>query len=142
MKISARNAFQGKVVQVKPGAVYSVVEFSTSGGARLVGTITNESAQALGMVAGREAVAYVKASSVLVMTDGTGMKLSARNCLPGHVSHVTDGPVSTAVSIVLAGGETVHATITHESSVDLGLKSGLPATAVFKASALIFAVPA
>ncbi|MBK1718701.1 TOBE domain-containing protein [Thiocystis violacea] len=142
MNISARNIFRGQVEAVKAGAVNSEVDLRLSGGEKLVAMVTNESAQSLGLAAGKEVVALVKASSVLVMTDDSGIRLSARNCLAGTVKAVTSGPVSAEITIALTGGTEVHASITHNAEVDLGLKQGSAATAVFKASAVILGVPA
>ena len=142
MKISARNIFRGTVDALRTGAVNSEVDLTLSGGEKLVAMITNESAQALGLAAGKEAVALVKASSVLVMTDEAGIRLSARNCLAGTVKAVTSGPVSAEVTIALTGGTEVHATITHNAADELGLEPGSAATAVFKASSVILGVPA
>lgn len=141
MKISARNIFRGQVEAVKAGAVNSEVDLRLSGGEKLVAMVTNESAQSLGLAVGKEAIALVKASSVLVMTDDSGIRLSARNCLAGTVKAVTAGPVSAEVAIALAGGDEVHATITHAAEVELGLTTGSAAMAVFKASAVILGVP-
>lgn len=141
MKISARNQFRGTVKAVKPGAVNSEVSMILPGEQELVAIITNESASSLQLQAGKEVVALVKASHVLVMTDASGMRLSARNSLSGTVKAVILGPVHAEVTIALAGGGEVHATITHGAANDLGLTEGTPATAVFKAPSVILAVP-
>ncbi|MFD2112590.1 TOBE domain-containing protein [Thiorhodococcus fuscus] len=142
MKISARNILRGTVEAVKTGAVNSEVDLTLPGGEKLVAVVTNESAQSLGLAGGKEVVALVKASSVLVMTDDSGIRLSARNCLAGTVKNVTAGPVSAEITIALAGGDEVHASITHNAETELGLKEGTAAMAVFKASAVILGVPA
>ncbi|EGV32823.1 molybdenum-pterin binding protein [Thiorhodococcus drewsii AZ1] len=142
MKISARNILRGTVEAVKSGAVNSEVDLTLPGGEKLVAMVTNESAQSLGLAGGKEVVALVKASSVLVMTDDSGIRLSARNCLAGTVKNVTAGPVSAEITIALAGGDEVHASITHNAETELGLKEGTAAMAVFKASAVILGVPA
>ncbi len=142
MKISARNLFNGKVEAVKTGAVNSEVDLVLPGGHKIVAIVTNDSAKVLNLAAGGEAVALVKASSVLVMTDDSGMRLSARNCLAGKVSALKVGPVNAEVTIALPGGAEVHATITHGAVDELGLKEGAAASAVFKASAVILGVPA
>jgi molybdate transport system regulatory protein len=140
MKISARNQFRGTVKAVKAGPVNSEVDVVLPGGQALVATITSESANSLQLKAGREVVALVKASHVLVMTDSSGIRLSARNCLPGTVKAVILGPVHAEVTIALPAGDEVHATITHGAANDLGLKEGMPATAVFKAPSVILGV--
>ena len=142
MQISARNVFKGKITAVKVGAVNSEIDLATTSGDKIVAIVTNDSVKTLGLSVGMEATALIKASSVLVMTEGDGMKLSARNCLKGKIAKITEGPVSAEISIALPGGNTVHATITHDASVEMGLKVGSEATGVIKASSVIIAVNA
>lgn len=142
MKISARNILRGQVETLKAGAVNSEVDIVLPGGEKLVAMITNDSAQSLGLEAGKEVIALVKASSVMVMTDTSGIRLSARNCLSGTVKKVTSGPVNAEVTIALDGGAEVHATVTHAAETELGITEGIAATAVFKASAVILGVTA
>jgi molybdate transport system regulatory protein len=84
----------------------------------------------------------IKASSVLVLTDGVGITLSARNVLAGKVSKLSNGPVSSEVGIALPSGSTVYATITHDAVTELGIKEGVSASAVIKASSVILGVAA
>lgn len=142
MKISARNVFDGTVEEVKPGAVNSEVDVALPGGVRIVATVTNDSVKELGLAAGKPALAIIKASSVMILTEGDGVKLSARNRLEGTISALTEGPVSTEVALTLANGVVVSATITHGASLALGLKVGARATAIFKAPSVIIGVPA
>ncbi|BAP88495.1 molybdenum-pterin binding protein [Burkholderiales bacterium GJ-E10] len=139
MKISARNILSGTVSAVLPGSVNDEVHLITQGGDEIVAVVTHGSTESLGLAVGAEALALIKASSVLILTE-RGMKLSARNRLRGTVARVTNGLVSAEVSIRLSGGEEIHATITHEASTELGLNPGIDATAVFKASSVILAV--
>lgn len=140
MKISARNAFPGKVEEVRLGSVNAEVVVGIAGGARITAIVTKDSAESLGLVTGRAVTAVVKASSVLVMVDADGMRLSARNQLAGTVRQVLEGAVDAEVTIELAGGAVVHAVITKESVRTLGLRPGAAATAVVKASSVILAV--
>lgn len=142
MKISARNQFRGKIASVTPGAVNTEVALGLPGGEQIVAHVSNESAKTLNLKVGDEALALVKASLVLVMTDASGFRLSARNCLGGTVKSLNKGPVHAEVAIALSDGTEVHATITHGACDELGLQEGLPATAVFKAPSVILAVPA
>jgi molybdate transport system regulatory protein len=142
MKISARNALKGKITAVKTGAVNAEVDLTTAGGDKIVAIVTNDSVKGLGLAVGGEATALIKATSVLVLTAGSGLKLSARNCLQGKITKIGEGPVSAEVSIALPSGETVHATITHDAASELGLKVGTEASAAFKASSVILAVAA
>lgn len=141
MRISARNVFKGSVTHVQAGAVNDEVSVDIGGGNKITAIVTHGSTQALGLAAGKPVLAIIKASSVLVMTEGAGVQMSARNRLSGTVSHVSDGPVESAITIDLPGGAQVHATITHDAMAELGLKKGVAATALIKASSVILGVP-
>ncbi|EIC23186.1 TOBE domain-containing protein [Thiorhodovibrio frisius] len=141
MKISARNQLRGKVVAVTLGAVNAEVRLVLGGGQEIVAIVTRESVQSLGIQPETEVVALFKASSVLVMTDDTGMRLSARNRLPGKVIALKKGPVHAEVTLALASGEQVRASITHDACDELGLAEGVEATALIKAPLVVLGVP-
>lgn len=67
------------------------------------------------------------------------MKISARNVLPGTVTGITKGAVTSHVRIDL-GGSSVTAAITNEAVEELGLKVGAKASAVIKASDVMVGV--
>jgi len=69
MKLSARNILQGTVKSVEHGAVNSEVVIQLPGGQEIVSIITRNSAEALGLSAGKDAYAVIKASEVLIATD-------------------------------------------------------------------------
>jgi molybdate transport system regulatory protein len=101
-----------------------------------------ESVKSLGLAVGKEAVALVKAPWVMLMTESSDIRLSARNCLEGKVTSVTDGAVNAEVVIKLDGGSEVYSIVTREAVAELGLAPGVSATAVIKASHIILGVPA
>ena len=68
MKLSARNQLKGRVVEVKKGATTAHVRIDI-GGQILTASITNESADELGLAPGKTACAVIKASSVMVAVD-------------------------------------------------------------------------
>ncbi|MDD2701001.1 MAG: TOBE domain-containing protein [Sideroxydans sp.] len=142
MQISARNIFKGTVRTLHPGPINSEVEIALGGNDSLVAQITNSSAQQLGLAQGSPVVALVKASSILVMSESSGIRLSARNILTGKVTHVSNGQVSSEVTITLPSGTVLHATITLDAVRELGIREGVTASAVFKASAVILGVAA
>lgn len=141
MKTSARNQFLGRVKSVTMGAVNAEVVLDIGGGDHLVAIITNESVRVLDLKAGSEAFALIKSSSVVVTTDEK-LKTSARNRLCGTVVYCREGAVNGEVRIDLPGGKTVTAIITNESIHNLGLKEGVKACALIKASSIILAVNA
>lgn len=136
MKTSARNQFAGKVVALREGVVDFEVGLRLDADNEIVAVITRESAENLGVALGHELVAMVKSSSVLLLTD-PDLRTSARNQLWGEVVKLQEGPVNSEVSLMLPGGKTVCAVVTHESIANLGLTLGSRACAVFKASAVI-----
>lgn len=141
MLTSARNHFSGKVLRIRKGAVNDEVELKLPGGEKLVAIVTHESAENLGLKAGAEAIALVKASWVMVaVEDGQPLKLSARNRLAGTVGRLTPGAVNTEVVIKLKGGNSVAAIITNAAAKELKLAEGRAASAIFKASSVILGV--
>lgn len=68
------------------------------------------------------------------------MRLSARNQLVGTVTSVTRGPVTALVKVDVGNGQHITATLTTEAADDLGLTTGTPVTAIFKASHVIIGV--
>ncbi|ANE55564.1 molybdopterin-binding protein [Methylomonas sp. DH-1] len=140
MKTSARNQFRGKVEQVLIGTVNAEIYLSLPGGASLVASITKDSVATLGIEVGVEVTALVKAPQIIVVTEFGGYKISARNQLAGTVVAVKSGAVNSEIDIELKGGEIVAATVTNDSVETLGLRAGKPATAIFKAGAVILAV--
>lgn len=142
MKVSARNVFKGTISALEAGAVNAEVTLTLPGGNPLVAVVTMASVKNLGLAVGKEAVALVKAPWVMLMTEGSDIRLSARNCLTGTVSSVTDGAVNAEVVVTLDGGTDVYAIVTRQAVEELGLAPGVSATAVIKASHIILGVPA
>ncbi|MGO4302523.1 TOBE domain-containing protein [Cupriavidus sp. RAF12] len=68
-KVSARNFVQGKVTEIKKGAVNTDVTIADDAGLAVAAIITNSSADRLGLAVGKAAAALFKASSVLVAVD-------------------------------------------------------------------------
>lgn len=69
MKLSARNVIKGRVKAITPGAVNVEVIIEVAPGVEVVSIITKASAESLGLAAGKEAYAVVKASSVMIAVD-------------------------------------------------------------------------
>ena len=69
MKLSARNQFKGKVVDIQEGAVNGIVKIDIGGGNVMSATISMNAIKELGLEVGKEAYAVVKATSVMVGID-------------------------------------------------------------------------
>ncbi len=67
------------------------------------------------------------------------MKISARNVLPGTVTAIVRGPVTTEVTLEIAPGVQIVSTITSNSADALQLKEGAKVYGVIKASSVMVA---
>ena len=65
-KLSARNVLVGEVARVQDGAVNSEVEIRLLGGTAVVASSTKQSVKTLGLKAGDQVSAIVKASNVMI----------------------------------------------------------------------------
>jgi molybdate transport system regulatory protein len=140
MKITARNQFAGTVKSVVAGPVSAEVVIALKAGDQITATMTSAAAKRLKLKKGKEALALVKASAVVLVSDFAGWQLSARNQLAGTLSRIERGAVSSLAVLTLPGGAVITASVTNEGVQALDLKVGMAATAVFKASAVMVAV--
>jgi molybdate transport system regulatory protein len=139
MQTSARNALRGTVTRITDGAVNAEVTLAVAGGVEIVAIVTRESVTALRLAVGRPAIALIK-SSFVVLAKGEGLVTSARNQIPGVVTARLDGAVSSEITLAIAEGKTLTATITRESAETMGLVEGAVLTALIKAPHVILAV--
>jgi molybdate transport system regulatory protein len=142
MKTSARNQFVGNIASLTVGPVTTEVRLSLRGGQTLTAALSSRAAQELALHTGQEAMALVKASSVVLVGDFAGFRLSASNQLAGTISRVARGAVSSLVGLTLPGGVVITASLTNDAVEAMDLAVGQPASAVFKASAVMLAVSA
>ena len=140
MKTSARNALRGVVETVTDGAVNAEVSLRVGKGARIVAIVTRPSVEALGLAPGREAIALIKSSFIILAPETPGLRTSARNALAGAVIDVEPGAVNSEVTLALDQGKTLTATVTRESAEGLHFTVGDRAIALIKASHVILAV--
>jgi len=68
------------------------------------------------------------------------MKLSARNQLKGKVVDVKEGAVNGIVTLDIGGGNQIVSTISMDSIKNLGLKPGVEAYAIIKATSVMMGV--
>jgi molybdate transport system regulatory protein len=140
VRTSARNALKGVVEGVRDGAVSAEVALRIGEDAVITAIITRESVRDLGLAPGREAIALIKSSFVILARGDETLRTSARNQLPGEIVRREDGAVNSEISLAIGGGKTITATITRSSATALDLRPGEPAVALIKASHVILAV--
>jgi molybdate transport system regulatory protein len=125
---------------VTEGAVNGVVAIKL-GRDVVTADITMEAIKDLGLEVGKEATAVIKASHVMVAAGAERLAgLSARNQFVGTVEKVTKGAVNGRVSLKLADGNALMASITNEAIDELGLAEGAPAVGIVKATDVMVAV--
>ena len=110
------------------------------GGAQIVAIITRHSLEDLGLAPGREAIALIKSSFVILAKGDETLRTSARNHLAGTVVGVERGAVNDEVTLDIGGGKILTATVTHESAEALAIAPGERLLALIKASHVILAV--
>lgn len=138
LKTSARNQFAGTVSGLRVGGVDYEVRIRLDAQTEIVAIITQASADNLGLAIGKEVIALVKSSSVMLTTERS-MRLTARNQLWGEVIQVHAGPVNSEVTLALPSGRSVTCVVTAESCEALGIAPGVEACAFFKSSSVILA---
>ena len=67
MKLSARNQFAGKVVEIKEGAVNAIVKIEIAKDIIISSTVSMDAVKELELTVGSEATAVIKATSVMIM---------------------------------------------------------------------------
>lgn len=137
MKLSARNQIKGSVVSIKEGAVNASVTLNIGEGNTITSTISLDAVKELGLSVGHEAIAIIKATSVLI---GIGnLKLSARNQIKGSVVSIKEGAVNAVVALEIGSGVILTSTISLAAIKELELTVGSEATAVIKATSVLLA---
>jgi molybdopterin-binding protein len=66
LKLSARNQIRGTIKTVKPGATTTHVTIEVTPEVTITASITNESAEEMGLKPGMTAYAVIKSSDVMV----------------------------------------------------------------------------
>lgn len=132
LKTSARNQFVGKISGLRESGVSIEVTVRIDERNEITATVTNESAENLGLRLGMEITALVKASAVGLAADGEG-----QNRLQGEVARIDPASRNAEVTVVLPGGRNVTALVSPEDVAALGLAAGTPVCAIFPPAAVI-----
>jgi molybdopterin-binding protein len=69
MKLSARNAIAGTILDVTKGQITAHVRLDIGGGQIITASITNEAVDELKLAKGQKAHAVIKASDVMIAID-------------------------------------------------------------------------
>lgn len=66
MKLSARNQLKGTIVEIQEGAVNAIVKINVGNDNILTADITLQSVKELNLTVGKEVIAVIKATNVMV----------------------------------------------------------------------------
>ncbi len=66
MRLSARNQFTGRVVSIEKGLVNGIVKIEVAKNVIITADITNSAIEDLGLVEGKDAVAVIKSTDVMI----------------------------------------------------------------------------
>ena len=139
MKTSSRNAYVGKITAIILGGLNDEVELSLATGEKIYGQLAHASAERLGLTVGKEAMALVKATEILLVNDNDDYEVCCRNQFTGKVLKLVRGFVNGEVILQTPSGFELSATVSLEGLNRLRVERGATVTAAFKSSNVIIA---
>ncbi len=139
-KTSARNAFFGKITEIRRGDIQACVTLTTLEGCAVTTVITNDSLDRLGLAPGRLVTAEIKAPWVILQKGEEEPACSAENRYQGIITRIARGEVNTEYIMRIAEGTELSSVILSESSRALALEVGDRAWALFNCHAVILRV--
>jgi molybdate transport system regulatory protein len=139
-RTSARNAFFGRVAQVRKGDIQTQVVVESLGGHAVSSVITNESLKNLGVTEGSFVTAEIKAPWVVLEACDELPKATTTNRFLGTVELTRVGELTSEVIVVLSDGTRLCALITTQSARELELAEGRQVWAMFNAFAVVLHV--
>lgn len=138
MKLSARNQLLVEITDITTGAVNSQVVAKLSSGEILRSTITIESEKNLNLRIGKEVLFIFKAPSVIIAKDDDkSLNLSASNQIKGTIKEAKIGAVNAEITIETKGHQTITASITKDSAMEMKLGVGDEVVSIIKANQII-----
>jgi molybdate transport system regulatory protein len=142
MKTSARNEFRCTVTEVRAAPVNVEVVLKVSDAHSIIAVITNGSRRDLEIEVGREAVALVKSSFVMLApAPEAGLpRLSTPNRIIGTVAERIDGGVNSEIVLDIGAGKTLVSVITKASADEFPIRPGERLCAFFSPAHVILAV--
>ena len=139
MKTSSRNAYVGKITAIILGGLNDEVELTLASGEKVYGQLAHASAERLGLAVGGEALALVKATEILLVSDNDDFAICCRNQFSGKVLKLVRGFVNGEVVIQTPTGLEFNATVSLEGINRLRVERGATVTAMFKSSHVLVA---
>ena len=136
MKTSARNQFVGHVHAIRVARGSAAVELALEGGERLVAAVTPESVETLGLAAGVQVHALVKAPSVTV-TSRAPRARAGMNVYEGEIASLQRAAERTRMTLVTPGGRTIASSMPSAAATRSAMRLHGRAWANFAADSVI-----
>lgn len=138
-KVSALNVFRTEVISIRRWPVDVEIVLKVSDEHSIHATVTNAATEQLGLVPGRQALAFVKAPFVRLVSPDEAAT-NRRNLFRGTVVSRVDAEVHSEVHLDLGNGKTLVAVVPRRQAEDLAVAEGADATATFDPDHVIIAV--
>ena len=119
LRTSARNALRGLVTGIEADEVTARVTLSLGDGATIASVITRRSREELGLDIGKPAIALIKSSFVTFVAADTPPPIGL-NALSGTIAEREDGAAVSEISLALAAGKTLVATVPSNGAPTVG----------------------
>ncbi|WP_340610657.1 molybdenum-dependent transcriptional regulator [Xenorhabdus bharatensis] len=154
LQSSARNQFFGTVVERDNGNIQqNICILLADGKTSLQASVTEQSAERLGLIKGKEVIALIKAPWITLRKgatvscnttssrDTSAFENSAtfENKLSGQISQIEAGAQCSEIIVNLSSGESLCATLSNQEIENLGLQPDDTVTALFGADKVIIA---
>ncbi|WP_426577810.1 molybdenum-dependent transcriptional regulator [Xenorhabdus stockiae] len=154
LQSSARNQFFGTVVERDNGNIQqNICILLTDGKTSIRASVTEQSAERLGLIKGKEVIALIKApwitlrkgATVSCNTTSSGDIDSFKNAavfenqLSGQISQIEAGAQCSEIIVNLSSGESLCATLSNQEIESLGFQPSDTVTALFGADKVIIA---
>lgn len=138
--ISARNVLPARIVSMHDDGTTCRLDLALPGDERLIATVARASTSELGLRAGGEVLAMVKAPW-LTIAAGSGVRaLSSPNQLIGEVTQIVAGKVNAELWLRTRGGNALVAVLPRDTVAECALKVGDTATAIISPSDVVIGI--
>ncbi|PHM61416.1 molybdenum-dependent transcriptional regulator [Xenorhabdus ishibashii] len=139
LQTSARNQFFGTITGRSHANIQQHVRVLLADGkTSIYAAVTEQSANRLNLVTGKEVLVLIKAPWI-TLTKDLAPAVSCENILSSQVRHIETGTEYSEIILTLDGGESLCVTLSNQDVARLQLQPHDPVTALFNADKVIIA---
>jgi molybdate transport system regulatory protein len=141
MKTSARNRYEGTILNVRHGVVNDAIEVLIDGcDMRITSVVSSASSKSMELETGKRVVAIINEELVILVKDHCGVRFASNNNFQGTVLTIKESGVVAEVNLLLKGGMPITTVVTTEAVRDMGIETGDTVTALIKATMVFLGV--